>query len=441
MPGPLLLALYLLVTLTPLVLSWALGLPPRPILDELSSGLAMLAFAVLLIEFLLSGRFRTISSGIGIDRTMRYHQLFARSMLVLVLVHPFLYSLPVLAHGLPWDPTAAEYLRLDGATLFTGGAAWVLIFVLVLTGIARDALPYRYETWRLGHGIGAVLVAGFTAHHVLEAGRYAAHPQVAWAWYTLMSLAAATLLYVYFMAPLLKLARRFEVLSVRKIADRTWELVIGRKDGKPFAFEAGQFAWISLAPGPFTLAENPFSIASAPFDGTKVGFVIKEVGDFTRSLAQVRPGQPAWVDGPHGSMRLPGSEAPGIGLIGGGVGVAPLLSVIRQMHAAGDPRPVVLLYGNRVESQITYREELDQLSALPNVHVLHVLSEPPAGWTGATGMIDLDTISRALEGLEDTTAWTFLLCGPPPMLESAEAALIDLGVPPKQIRSERFVYD
>jgi predicted ferric reductase len=441
MPGAVLLVFYLAVTLAPLALAWAAGLPPRPFLDDLSSGLALTAFAAMLVEFALSGRFRTVSDGIGIDLTMRLHQLFARTALGLVLLHPFLYTLPIPGHPPPWDVTAAGYLRLDMASLASGGAAWILLGVLVATSIARDSLSYRYETWRLGHGIGAVLIAGLTAHHALEAGRYSAIAPLTVLWLCLLGVALATLVWVYLVSPLLQLRHPFEVVSVGRIAERTWELVIRRADGRPFDFEAGQFVWLNLRPTPFTLHENPFSIASAPQDGGEVQFVIKEAGDFTRSLGRVRPGQRAWVDGPHGGLAAPGPEAPGVGLIAGGVGIAPLLSVLRQMRVAGDPRPVVLLYGNRLESQIVYPDELDRLAAEPGVSIVHVLGEPPTGWAGPTGWVDARSIEAAFGGIAGTEAWTYLLCGPPPMLDAAEEALMERGVPPTRIRSERFVYD
>ena len=441
MPGGLLLAFYLAVALAPVLLSWMSNLPPRPFWDEVSSAMAMTAFAVLLIEFFLSGRFRLISRKIGIDQTMRFHQLFARTILVLVLVHPFIYTLPVIDYPPPWDSEATGFLQLNNLGFLTGAAAWVLLGVLILTGIARDSLPYRYETWRLSHGVGAVLVAALTAIHTLETGRYSETEPLRYFWFILLAVAAASLLYVYLISPLLKLRSPFEVLSVRKIADRTWELTIGKTDKTPFNFEAGQFAWLSLHPHPFTLRENPFSISSAPSDGEKVQFVIKELGDFTRSLAHVELRQRAWLDGPHGAMTPPFPNAPGVGMIAGGVGIAPLLSIVREMRASGDKRPIILLYGNRREDQIVYGEELQSLQSEGDFTVAHVLGEPPEGWSGATGMIDAEKIKTTFCGHKGYETWAYLLCGPPPMLDVTESALIEQGVPPSRIVSERFVYD
>ncbi len=170
-------------------------------------------------------------------------------------------------------------------------------------------------------------------------------------------------------------------------------------------------------------------------------FVIKELGDFTRSLAHVDLGQRAWLDGPHGAMTPPSADAPGVGMIAGGVGIAPLISIVREMRATGDKRPIVLLYGNRRENQIVYGEELEGLQAEGHFTVAHVLSEPPEGWSGATGMIDAEKIKATFCGRDGYENWTYLLCGPPPMLDVTESALIAQGIPPSRIVSERFVYD
>jgi NAD(P)H-flavin reductase len=180
-------------------------------------------------------------------------------------------------------------------------------------------------------------------------------------------------------------------------------------------------------------------MSSAP-GGGDIAFVIKEAGDFTRSLGQVRPGTTAYVDGPHGNLTLDRRHGKGIALLAGGVGIAPLISMLRELARSGDPRPIVLVYGNRAADQIVYRDELDALAKRENVSVVHVLSEPPPGWTGLVGQLDAERI-RAQFAFPDAREWIYFVCGPPAMLEACERALIALGVPPAQIVSERFRYD
>ncbi|MEM9472624.1 MAG: ferredoxin reductase family protein [Pseudomonadota bacterium] len=438
MHAVILVAAYLAITLAPLVLSVLQGRAIRPFWDEVSSGLAMAAFAILLVEFVLSGRFKVISARIGMDVTMRVHQLLARTALVFILIHPFLYQTPLLNFDLPWDVSRQLTLGLTFGSLASGLIAWIALPALVLTSIFRDQLPYRYETWRLMHGIGAVLIALAGMHHTLHAGRYSSDPVLAGFWMVLLAAALGSLAYSYLIMPLKELSRPFQVASVRKLARRTWELTIKPKSDVGLTFEAGQFVWLNLGNSPFSLHENPFSISSAP--GDDIQFVIKEAGDFTGRIGQVAPGTTAYLDGPHGNLTLKGRSGKGIALIAGGVGVVPLLSIARQLQADRDDRAMVLLYGNRLADQIVYEDELRQLSGQNNREVKFALSEPGPGWSGLTGIIDRTMIDEVF-CFDDAAQWIYLVCGPPAMLDVVEHALIARGVPASQIVSERFYYD
>lgn len=94
---------YGVLCLVPLILAAVQGQPLRNIFRELSSGLVMVGYVMMLLQFLLSGRFEWLSGRIGIDRTMRFHQVASWAILAFVVVHPLLYAAPRL---IP-DPTDA----------------------------------------------------------------------------------------------------------------------------------------------------------------------------------------------------------------------------------------------------------------------------------------------------------------------------------------------
>lgn len=434
-----LITIYIAVTLLPLGVSWVGTRPARSVLDELASGAGMLAFAIILAEFVLSGRFRSISGKIGMDVTMRFHQLFARTALLLAILHPFLYRLPF-ARQLPWDQHGQFTLQTDLGYLASGMVAWVLLAVLVAMGIGRASLDYRYETWRLMHGIGAALIAMLLLHHTLNVRSYDDDPLLAIAWVVLFSVAIVSLLYVYAVKPVLQVRQPWIVSSVLPIARKTWEVTVQPLGHRGLTYDAGQFAWLNVGHQPFSLNENPFSISSAPKSGGDLQFVIKELGDFTSSIGQIETGTRAYVDGPHGNLTIEGRTQPAIAMIAGGVGIAPLLGILRQLSIDGDPRPLVLIYANRIEEQIVYRRELDKFGENKGTTIIHLLSEPPSDWTGPTGLVDADFLKRQF-GSKEPSQWLFLLCGPPAMIESVEGNLIDLGALPGQILSERFNYD
>lgn len=129
-------------------------------------------------------------------------------------------------------------------------------------------------------------------------------------------------------------------------------------------------------------------------------------------------------------------------LIAGGVGLAPILSILRSAAEWGDPRAFHLIYGNRTEAQIVLRPEIEALRARLDLHVDYVLGEPPPDWTGNTGQLDQETLAPLLEvGGTAARGALYYLCGPPAMVTAAERALGDVGVPPGRVVAERFEYD
>lgn len=444
MPAALLLVLYLGLIALPFALAIAQGQPPRPMRDELATGLGIAALVAMQVEFLLSGRFRTISRRIGMDVTMRLHQLLARGLLALVLLHPFLYSGPQgvqSAFGGGVALAGRDWLNYGWSALWPGIVAWLGLAALATMALGHDALGYRYQRWRLAHGLGALAISGMATLHALRAGRYSADPALTLFWQISLGVAVLSLIWVYALKPLWKRAHPWRVTAVTPLSPRTWDLRLAPVGHAGLRYRAGHFAWLSVGRSPASLDENPFSIASAPSEGPDLRFVIKEFGDFTSTVGTIVPGTPAYVDGPYGSLTLQRhTTAPGVVLIAGGVGIAPMLSILRELAATHDPRPRTLIYANRNQTQIAAKAELDALSADTPLRVIHVLHEPHPGWQGETGVVTEDLLGRCLPDPAQR-GWVHVLCGPPPMLDAAETALLHMGVAPRNILMEQFSYD
>jgi 3-phenylpropionate/trans-cinnamate dioxygenase ferredoxin reductase subunit len=108
------------------------------------------------------------------------------------------------------------------------------------------------------------------------------------------------------------------------------------------------------------------------------------------------------------------------------------------MRDREDDLQVLMLYGNRTESSIVFRDELAQLEAAdrPSLKVVHVLSHAAEAWQGETGYVDQDMLKRHVTG--DLTKKTFYVCGPPPMIDLTLSNLREMGVEDRQIRLELF---
>jgi len=389
---------------------------------------------MILMEFVLSGRIQRVSNGIGMDVTMRFHQIMARTILVFAVLHPLLYRGAPSGGPRPWDPTRQLSITTDFSVLVTGIAAYLILPALVLLAIGRTRSDIRYQTWHLIHGGGALLVALLLLHHTVYAGRYGAHPVLTWVWVAMATVAVGSFLYLRLLAPVLSSARRWRVASVTRLTPKQWQLTVEPVGHSGITYKAGQFMWLNVGNSAFSLKVNPFSICSAPASGPDISFMIKELGDFTRTIGQIEPGTPCHLDGPYGNLSVDGRREPGIALIAGGVGLAPRLGIIRQIRETGDPRRIKLVYGNRAADQIAYRAELD------TEDVTYVLSEPDDTWTGETGWISAELMDRVFQP-DEFRDWVFVMCGPAAMMETVEDHLIQRGTASHRILSERIDYD
>ena len=246
------------------------------------------------------------------------------------------------------------------------------------------------------------------------------------------------LLYVRIVKPLFMLRRPYRVSEVRKERGDTRTLVM-QPDGHPgFRFSPGQFGWLTVWGSPFKITAHPFSFSSsaAATDG-RVEMSIRNLGDFTSEIDEVPVGRRVYIDGPYGAFTI-GNPADMHVLIAGGVGITPMMSMIRTLADQGDKRPVILLYGSKDWESITFREELEALKARLDLTVIHVLANPPAGWTGERGFITAEVFKRHLP--PPYANHEYFICGPDVMMDAIERALGEMEVPMSKYHSERYSF-
>jgi predicted ferric reductase len=241
---------------------------------------------------------------------------------------------------------------------------------------------------------------------------------------------------VRIVTPLRLMRRPWEVASVEPQPGNVWTLTIRPVGHGGIRFLPGQFAWIRVGRSPLGVRENPFSFASSAEHRPELSFGIKEAGDFTATLGSVTPGTRVYIDGPHGVFSYERNEGPAFVFVAGGIGISPMLSMLRTLADRGDRRPCVLLYGNPRWEEVPYVAELEELAGRLDLDVVHVIEQPPDDWAGEQGFIDEGVLDRHLP--EHPERARYFLCGPPPMMESVEALLEQRGVPVHHIDFEQF---
>lgn len=185
-------------------------------------------------------------------------------------------------------------------------------------------------------------------------------------------------------------------------------------------------------------AQRSYSIASSPLDAGQVELTIDRLAD-----GEVSPyfhdvlvvGDQVEVRGPFASYFVwRGSEPGPVLLVGGGSGVVPLMAMLRHRQRAGDALSDVamrLIYSVRGAEDVIYA---DEVAALGDDALLTFTREPPTGWSGHAGRLDAELIGAATAG----GAMTAYVCGSNPFVETATTLLLDAGLRPEWIRTERF---
>jgi predicted ferric reductase len=230
----------------------------------------------------------------------------------------------------------------------------------------------------------------------------------------------------------------YRIERVDRETHNVWTLTFKLSKGaERFNYLPGQFQFLTFQGGKGE--EHPFTISSSPTQPDVHTATIKESGDFTRRIGEVRSGDLIAIQAPFGRFSyLLYPDEKDIVFIAGGIGITPFMSMLRHMHDSRVDKNVLLLYANNREDDIVFRRELGEISSgnAPRLHVAHVLAEPGENWSGERGRIDLQMIEKHISGnLRDKV---FYICGPPPMMNALITTLIERGVPSRQVRSERF---
>ena len=221
---------------------------------------------------------------------------------------------------------------------------------------------------------------------------------------------------------------------------KTFRLVAPAGARIPFTFVPGQFLTFTATVDGKTIRRS-YSIASPPTRTSYVEITVKreDDGEFSRYLHdRVSVGDTLQVRGPSGAFTFDGGNADSIVLIAGGVGITPMMCVIRYLTDMTWPGEIFLVCAVRNTEEFIFREELEYLQRRwPKLHVAAAVAARSEGtaWMGLEGQLSNDAIVHAVPGIERRRIH---LCGPPPMMDAIRRVLAELGVPPDQIKTEAF---
>ncbi len=218
------------------------------------------------------------------------------------------------------------------------------------------------------------------------------------------------------------------IVSVREEAPNINTFRLWLKDEEArrnFSFVPGQFLELTV----FGYGEAPFSISSSPLEKEYFEVTVRKMGTVTRALFNLGEGGVVGVRGPFGrGWPIEDMRGENVLIIGGGIGIAPLRSLVEYIIANRDSfGEVILLYGARTPKDIVYKEELEQWRDAIDVHLTVDMGDET--WKGRTGVVTV-----LLDDVKVDPRETYSIqCGPPIMMHFVTKKLLEMGFSDERI--------
>lgn len=241
-----------------------------------------------------------------------------------------------------------------------------------------------------------------------------------------------------------KIPTGFKKVKVRDVVRETADAVsIHFEPTDKVSYKSGQF---------FTVAVNvdgkeerrAYSLCSSPFVDEYPAVAVKRVegGKVSNYLNEkVSAGDELLLMDPIGNFTTdfsPANEREVI-LFGGGSGITPLISIAKSTLDQEPNSKVTLVYANRDESSIIFKEGIDALTSNDRFKVVHVLEEASEAWAGKKGRINQEIVKEVMDSA--TLSPECFMCGPGPMMDTVTEILQGMNFPAEKTHKESFVSD
>ena len=391
--------------------------------------IGILAAVLLFYQLILVSRLRILDQVFSLPRLVRAHRYNAVAVILLAGLHPIciLSSENTLLIPLEmryWPEWAGVGLLAAIASQFSI-SQW------------RTKLGMRFDNWLLIHRCLGVSILGLLIVHILfvsETFSEKGLPREA----TILSAVLLALLWLWNCSGWLRARKKpFTVTRIASEGISSVSIELSPIHKRPFRYVPGQFVIVSFQSKKISPEPHPFTLSSTPTRPEYLQVTVRTNGDWTQHVERIAVGERAYMQGPFGRFSHVFTDpAREIIMIAGGIGITPMLSMMRFMADRQDQRAITLIWSNRSRDHMVYPDELEEfgkkLTGFRSVLIFTGVSDE---WLSTEGL-NLEKLQSILKGCSNNAS--IFLCGPEQMMVQVKNDLKRIGFGPRSIHTETF---
>ncbi|MFA6571932.1 MAG: ferredoxin reductase family protein [Bacteroidota bacterium] len=395
---------------------------------QIAGLIGMVLFALNLI---LSNRLKILDKIFGgLNNVYIKHRFIGGLTFILLVFHPILLACRFLIASVHDAKLFIVGSVMYPPTLWGILALSLMLVLIVLTFYVR----IRYHIWRFSHKfMGVVFILGFI--HVVRITSDVSESATLRYYVVIISiLGIISWIYNTVLNKFLVRKISYSVDSIIKVSPFISELKL-IPNGRKLAYEAGQFAFISLAKKSENLSkeDHPFTMISKPNENS-LSFAIKNLGDYTSHLGEIKTGNKILVQGAYGKFSYKNAPSKKQIWIAGGIGITPFVAMARDLSQNSDEGfEINLFYSVVTEEEAVFAEELKKISEDDKRFMLHLSISKKDGYLSADKIIASLKLSST-----EIANYDIFICGPLEMMKIITEQFIKIGLNKGRIHSENF---
>jgi predicted ferric reductase len=389
---------------------------------------ALIGTYLVLLLLMIIARVPWIERSVGFDRLVQIHSKVGPIALILIFAHFFLV---VFGYALMDKKSFLSELKeiLFHYEWMAGALIGIVAFLILgITSWNRFRAMLKYEIWWTLHLLSYFGIAAAFAHQLSAGSLFIFNEWARIWWIALYVYAAWTLLAWRFILPVARsLKHELRIHSVAVEGPGVVTISIqGRNLLKLKAQGGNFFEWRFLSSRIWRQA-HPFSLSAPPTNELLV-FTVKNLGDFSANLVNLKIGTRVVAEGPYGIFQANRTFGKRVLLIGGGVGITPIKALLSDFD---DDVQIDLIYRVNSDDELIMIDEITRIAAGRKIR-MHKLVGPPARFPLSPNQL--------VELIPDVKECEIFLCGPPGMAKAILNSLAALGIPRDRLHHEAFAF-